>query len=300
MEEIPMSCETEKVFAELHKAMEGKDFQSEDDINTFINQFMQNYNQNIDKKTAYDEYDYLDMAQNAFDVKESIRYAQKALKMNPYCLDAEMIIAQAKAKNMDELKKNIEKVIQKGETQLAERNITIEEDAGSFYGLFETRPYMRARKKYLELLIAQGRFRSAIAEAEEIIRLNENDNLGARYTLLALYCYFEEEDKANALFEKYKVDSAFMLLPMIALYYKKENNKKFKFLIKKLNNKNPDLRSAIEMLASSEDDELENILEQGMYRPFSEEEVILAFSECMFLYMPMNGFVDKLYDEAMS
>ena len=37
-----------------------------------------------------------------------------------------------------------------------------------------------------------------------------------------------------------------------------------------------------------------------MYRPFSDEEVVLAFSEGMFLYMPMNGFVDKLYDEAMS
>ena len=42
-----MSRETEKVFAELHKAMEGKDFQSENDINTFINQFIQNYNQNV-------------------------------------------------------------------------------------------------------------------------------------------------------------------------------------------------------------------------------------------------------------
>ena len=82
MKEIPMSRETEKVFAELHKAMEGKDFQSENDINTFINQFIQNYNQNVDKKTEYDEYDYLDMAQNAFDVKESIRYAQKALKLH--------------------------------------------------------------------------------------------------------------------------------------------------------------------------------------------------------------------------
>ena len=43
---------------------------------------------------------------------------------------------------------------------------------------------MRVRKEYLELLITQGRYRHAICEAEELIRLNENDNLGVRYTLM--------------------------------------------------------------------------------------------------------------------
>lgn len=45
---------------------------------------------------------------------------------------------------------------------------------------------------------------------------------------------------------------------------------------------------------------MEEILQAPMYRPFSLEEVVLAFSESMFLYMPMNGFLDKLYDEAVS
>lgn len=66
------------------------------------------------------------MAQNTFDAKEAIRYAQKALKLDPYCLDAELIIAQAKSNDMEELKKNMEKVIRKGEEQLAQRNISKE------------------------------------------------------------------------------------------------------------------------------------------------------------------------------
>lgn len=294
-----MSRETERVFRELHKAMEGKDFKSETEINDFMNEFMQAHNANVGKKKGSDAYDYLEMAQDTFDAKEAIRYAQKALKLDPYCLDAELIIAQAKSNDMEELKKNMEKVIRKGEEQLTQRNISKEEDAGSFYGLFETRPYMRVRKEYLGLLITQGRYRHAIFEAEELIRLNANDNLGVRYILMALYSYFEDECKAKTLFDKYPEDSAFMLLPLIALYYKMENDKKMKSYIRKLKNKNPQLHEAIEMLMDDED-EMEEILHAPMYRPFSVEEVVLAFSESMFLYMPMNGFLDRLYEEVIS
>lgn len=158
-------------------------------------------------------------------------------------------------------------------------------------------------KKYntVNLLITQGRYRHAICEAEELIRLNENDNLGVRYILMALYSYFEDEYEAKILFDKYPEDSAFMLLPLIALYYKMENDKKMKSYIRKLKNKNPQLQEALEMfMDDADEDEMEEILHAPMYRPFSVEEVVLAFSEAMFLYMPMNGFLDRLYDEAIS
>lgn len=296
-----MSRETERIFTELHKAMENQEFEDEAEFNEFIDKFMQKHNENIGKKKGNDVYDYLEMAQNAVDAKEVVRYAQKALKLDPYCLDAELMIAQAKSDSLEEMKKNMEKVIRKGEEQLAKRNISKDTDAGSFYGLFETRPYMRVRKAYLELLISQGRYRHAIREAEELIRQNVNDNLGVRYLLMALYAHFEEEDNVKKLFEKYPEDSAFMLLPQIALSYKMENVKKMKNYIRKLKNKNPQLPEALEMLMDiAEAEELEEILQAPMYRPFSVEEVVLAFSETSFLYLPMNGFLDMLYDEAVS
>ena len=293
-----MSRESENVFRELHKVMEEKEFQNEAELNEFMNEFMQTYNANFGKKKGESAYDYLEMAAETDDPKEAIRYAQKALKLDPYCLDAELIIVQAKSNDLETLKKNMEKVIRKGEEQLEKRNISKENDAGCFYGLFETRPYMRVRKEYLHLLITQGRYRHAICEAEELIRLNENDNLGVRYILMALYCYFEEEDKMNTLLKKYPEDSAFMLLPLIALYYKMENNKKMRSYIRKLNNKNPELLNALEMFMEAAE-EMEEILNASMYRPFSMEEVILALSEGLFLYMPMNGFLNKLYEEVV-
>ena len=244
-----------------------------------------------------DAYDYLEMAKNALDMKESVFYAKKALKLDPYCLDAELVIAQARSDDMESFKKNMERVICKGEEQLMQRSISMIDDAGSFYGLIETRPYMRVRKAYLELLVVQGRYRHAVREAEELIRLNESDNMGVRYLLMALYSYFEDEESAKKLLEKYPEDTAFMLLPLIALYYKQENDKMMKCYVLRLQSKNPHLAEALEIfMEGTATEEMEDILNSSMYRPFSLEEVILALSEEMFLYMPMSGFLDRLYD----
>lgn len=292
-----MSKESERVFRELQKAMAGNNFENDDQANEFISNFMQEYNNKVGKNRQPDSYDYLEMAENAITEEEAVKYAQKALKLDPYCLDAEMIIAQTKSDTIDELKKNIEKVINKGELQLSERGISKEANAGDFYGILETRPYMRIRKSYLELLIEQGRFRSAVMEAEELLHLCENDNLGVRYTLMALYSYFEDEDKALELIQKYKEDSAFMVLPLIALYYKKDDSKKMRSYITKLKKRNPDIQEALDIIMSGNEDEIFEITSAGMYRPFSMEEVVLAIVECQYLYMTMPHFLMRLYDE---
>lgn len=299
-----MNNKTEKIFSEIQKSMEGKDFKNEEQAKEFVDKFIQNYNQNLEKNTKMDEYDFLEKAQNAATDSEAIKYARKALKLNPYCLDAELIIAESKAENIDVLVKEVKKIIQKGEEQLKERGIKMEEDAGSFYGILETRPYMRVRNEYLQLLLEQGKFRSAIGEAEEMIRLCENDNLGVRYTLMALYCYYEDEKKAMELFHKYPEDTTFMLLPLIALYYKMDDVKKMRKYIRKLANRNPELQEAMEIMLNPDDngknDKLLDIMSSEMYRPFSKEEFILAFSESFYLYMPMKHFLGSLYAEVTS
>lgn len=260
--------------------------------------FVQNFNKGLKENKKADSYDYLKMAEDADTVEETIKYAKKALKLDPYCLDAEYLIAQSEAESIDALIIKMEKIIRKGEEQLAIRGISMEEDAGSFYGLWETRPYMRIRKGYLELLLEMGRFCLAVGEAEELLRLSENDNLGVRYSLMALYCYFEDEQNALNLLGRYEEESSFMLLPLIALYYKMGNVKKMRKYIKKLQNKNPDLQSAMEMMMDADQEEtLLDIANSEMYSPFSGEEFILAFTEGSYLYMPMRYFLAKLYEE---
>lgn len=260
-----------------------------------MSQFFQEHNEQIAKNL--DAYDYLEMAQNAEDDKKALKYAKKALELDYGCLDAEVLIAQIESDTPEELKKYLEAIIKKGEQLLAKQGITEEEDAGHFYGILETRPYMRVRVLYIEHLIAMGRFRKAIREAEEVLKLNENDNLGVRYTLMALYANYEEEDMARKLFEKYEEDTAFMLMPLIALYYKLGDMEKMRVYIERLKNSIPELEEALEMLISPDNEEILEIASQEMYRPFSLEEVILSISKHVFLYMSLQFFIPCLCEE---
>jgi tetratricopeptide (TPR) repeat protein len=58
------------------------------------------------------------------------------------------------------------------------------DDAGHFWGLLETRPYMRARFGLARAEYHLGNHSAAIAHAEELLRLNPQDNQGSRYVLL--------------------------------------------------------------------------------------------------------------------
>jgi len=48
--------------------------------------------------------------------------------------------------------------------------------AGHFWGLPETRPYMRARAALAEALQRAGRIEAAVAEMAGVLELNPNDN----------------------------------------------------------------------------------------------------------------------------
>lgn len=75
--------------------------------------------------------------------------------------------------------------------------------AGLFWGVLETRPYMRARGELANLLVEAGRLDEAAAEWEALLALNPNDNQGFRYFLLPFALERARLDKADALFNAY-------------------------------------------------------------------------------------------------
>ncbi|MGO9959809.1 MAG: hypothetical protein ACLP50_28185, partial [Solirubrobacteraceae bacterium] len=72
------------------------------------------------------------------------------------------------------------------------------EDAGDFWLIFETRPYMRARAALAATLWRLERREEAVEHQRELLRLNPRDNQGLRYRqanwLLALELYDELEE----------------------------------------------------------------------------------------------------------
>ena len=54
-----------------------------------------------------------------------------------------------------------------------------------------------------EYLLEKGKLRQVANICKEVLRLNENDNLGVRYLLMAIYATLEEEKSMLDLYKKY-------------------------------------------------------------------------------------------------
>lgn len=72
-----------------------------------------------------------------------------------------------------------------------------------WWGELETRPYMRAREGLAWVYGRTGRYREAAAEYEALLRLNPNDNQGARYVIAPLYQLAGDTPAALAAYERY-------------------------------------------------------------------------------------------------
>ncbi|MDP4096341.1 SEC-C metal-binding domain-containing protein [Paenibacillus sp. P96] len=97
-----------------------------------------------------------------------------------------------------------------------------EENRGYFWGLVETRPFMRAKAAYAHLLSLSGRLNAACEHYEQLLELNPNDNQGIRYDLLMLYLQMERLEEADQALKSYEEDaSCFILYDKLVLEYLK-------------------------------------------------------------------------------
>ena len=286
-----MSKDTEKVFRDLEKYLSKKEIKSEQEFNDAVKDFMNQFNHKSLPKKGKDAWDYVDMAYEADNEQDALKYARKALQLDKNCLDAEVMITELTTEDGEELKSKYEKLIEKAEKQLKETDIFKEENMGLFWSILETRPYMRLRYSYIRLLIDLGKFKKAVKECEDMLLLSEGDNMGVRYLLMSLYSFFEDELNAIRLHKRYEEEpSPHMLLPLIALYYKLDNAKKAESYLKKLRMVNTELEEVFCCSEDSDDMIMDDVIESGMYRCGSKEEIMAAMTESAFLYAATAGF----------
>ena len=81
-----------------------------------------------------------------------------------------------------------------------------QENKGDFWGILETRSYMRARPMLADFLVDAGRMAEAIRHCETIVQLNPNDNQGVRRTLLAYYLSTDKLEGARRPLQEYAED----------------------------------------------------------------------------------------------
>jgi len=123
--------------------------------------------------------------------------AREALALWPDCADAYVLLAQERS-SLDEKRELLERGVAAGERALGRR--VFREDAGDFWVIFETRPYMRARAALAAVLWRLHRREEAVAHQRELLRLNPRDNQGLRYRQANWLLALESYDDLDQLF----------------------------------------------------------------------------------------------------
>ena len=244
----------------------------------------------VSEEDAEDAYDYMELAESAATAKEALKYAKKALALEPENWDAAVMIAQISANSPESLLEKYEKLIAEAEAVMIRDGWFTDEYTGEFWWFLETRPYMRLRNEYLATLIECSMLKKAIQQAEDMLRLCENDNLGIRYGLMHLYAYFEEEESASELLNKYPEESSLFLLPLSFLYYKLGDLQKAAQYLRKLKETNRDTLKFFNALIKGHP---EDIFEEDVsfgYQPFTIQELAVAFQQNTFLYGQSASF----------
>jgi tetratricopeptide (TPR) repeat protein len=154
----------------------------------------------------------LDLAQEkAFEAMEArrpdkrIALAREALALSPLCADAYLVLARETA-DANEALELYRRAVAAGAEALGE--IDFQDDAGSFWGLIQTRPYMRARQALALALWRLGHRDEAVAHYYEMLRLNPGDNQGIRYLLIDALLELGRDVDADALLERYEEDDS--------------------------------------------------------------------------------------------
>ncbi|MDA1014565.1 MAG: tetratricopeptide repeat protein [Planctomycetota bacterium] len=76
-------------------------------------------------------------------------------------------------------------------------------NAGHFWGIWETRPYMRARLALVNCLIEDARIEAAVEHMQDMLRLNPEDNQGVRWLLVENYLRLNRWDEAEKLMNRF-------------------------------------------------------------------------------------------------
>ena len=136
--------------------------------------------------------------------KQKIRLAKKALEIDPASADAYVLLAQYQATSPEEVMTYYRKGIEAGEKALGKA--FFKENEGDFWGILETRPYMRAKMGLGQMLLENKAYAEAAEVFEDMLRLNPNDNQGARSLLVLAYFMEKDYAKAKALLDDYDED----------------------------------------------------------------------------------------------
>jgi len=137
--------------------------------------------------------------------RKAVQLARQALEICPDCADAYVLMAEHTS-DVQKAHDLYAQGVAAGERALGPD--CFEENAGHFWGLQSTRPYMRARLGLAMCLEDMGEWEEAVEHYQAMLRLNPNDNQGIRDLLMPCLLELERDADAAALWKQYEEEGS--------------------------------------------------------------------------------------------
>ena len=212
----------ERTMADIGKILREQEFESAEEANAYLQELLTSgaFDPGRPRRPP-EEMTPLEQAQElmyeAWEApdRRAVQLARRALEISPDCADAYVLLAE-RAVTVQEARGLYEQGVQAGERALGAQAFA--EDAGNFWGILETRPYMRAREGLAQTLWLTGERPQAIAHCRELLRLNPDDNQGIRYQLMNFLLMAGSPADVEQLLAQYEDDSSATWLYSRALH----------------------------------------------------------------------------------
>ena len=202
---MSMRATMERQMQAIGKLLEGGEFESLEEGTDFLQNQLTQGGMPIAPETPQEQaQELVYQAWETSSHKQRERLALQALDIDADCTDAYVLLAESVASGLQEARVLYQKGVEAGVRSLGLE--VFERDAGHFWGIIETRPYMCACQGLAQVLWALGDVDGAVKQYQDMLRLNPNDNQGVRYELLECLLSIEDLEGIEVLLAQFDED----------------------------------------------------------------------------------------------
>jgi tetratricopeptide (TPR) repeat protein len=295
---IPDRRVMERTQLDIQRIVDEHDFSSMEELQEFLNKNV--VGKQIPHRAGGTPLERAqDLMYQAFEARgrKQIQLARKALEICPDCADAYVVLAE-RCSDPEEACDLYAQGVAAGERALGKE--FFEQEAGNFWSMLQTRPYMRARLGLAQCLeeSVTGGLEQATQHYRELLRLNPNDNQGVRHLLLPCLLQMDADAEAERLLKQYKDDEALAIWcyarALLAFRQKGDTAAARKHLKKgvKVNRHVPKYLLGREELP---------LFPPQSYSPGSEEEAVICSDQLAHVWGQTEGaieWLDRLVDKS--
>ena len=222
----PNRLDTERSLAKLMQELDKQNFENVDQLNEFMKTMQGKSLDDLPESTT-DKERSQDLVLQAYDETpaKGKKLIKQALELDPDNADAYNFLASME-NDVDKALALYRQAVEAGERALGEE--FMKEEKGHFWGMIETRPYMRAKAGVAGCLHAKNRINAAVEVYREMIELNPNDNQGVRYLLSTILLSKQDLSDYESFIKKFDGEDSAVWHYNNALYYFKKKGKSAK------------------------------------------------------------------------